>query len=67
MWKKGNYNLGKFDRIIVEYYDNCKFKESISWIQDKKDGPHELFYDNGQLKALGYFNQGRKEGAFEHY
>ena len=44
-----------------------KIKESISWIQDKKEGPYEEYYKNGQLKTLGYFTKGRKEGTFEYY
>ena len=33
----------------------------------KKEGPVEIYYENKQLKEVGYYVNNLKDGSFEYY
>jgi antitoxin component YwqK of YwqJK toxin-antitoxin module len=53
----------------ITYYDSAhtKIKEVIPIQYDKIDGDYYSFYDEGQLKAFGRYQQGEKVGRWIEY
>lgn len=53
----------------ITYYDSAhtKIKEVIPIQYDKVDGDYFSFYDEGQLKAFGRYQQGEKIGRWIEY
>ncbi len=55
----------KLNGVVYENYTQKKLKYNV--VDGKKNGPYELYYENGQLKRKANFKNDRYEGPFEQY
>jgi antitoxin component YwqK of YwqJK toxin-antitoxin module len=62
-----NYKNGKYDGLLLHYYENGQLKEKGNYKNGKKEGLFEHYYENGQLDWIKNYKNGKREGLFEHY
>jgi antitoxin component YwqK of YwqJK toxin-antitoxin module len=58
------YNKGKRNGEMLNYFNNGKLSEKLTWVNDKKSGPWEQYFSNGILKFSGKYRDGKLEGDF---
>jgi antitoxin component YwqK of YwqJK toxin-antitoxin module len=77
--KQGGYNHNSPEGIFIEYAEDgtitgtTTFRNGIKWKQGLIDpagleqGPWKEFYEGGQLKSEGSYNNGKKDGPWKYY
>ena len=58
-------NNQKYEGVVYENYVRPKLKYSVR--EGKKNGPYELYYENGNLKRKTSFKEDKYDGAYEEF
>jgi len=62
-------NLQSENEVSIKHFEGNNKKDQIedkgNYIDGKKDGLWEEYYDNGQLKAKGVYKEGKEDGIWE--
>ena len=58
-------NDAQYEGVVYENYVRPKLKYSVK--AGIKDGPYELYYENGQLKRKTTFSDDKYNGLYEEY
>jgi antitoxin component YwqK of YwqJK toxin-antitoxin module len=58
------YNKGKRNGVMLNYFNNGNLSEKLTWVNDRKNGPWEQYFDNAILKFRGSYKDGKLEGEF---
>ena len=63
LWKKGDY---KFDLKMDFGLQNLKMEIQL-WLESINDKENGLWHENGQLKDIGFFNNGKMNLKWKGY
>ena len=58
---KGKKNKGESCNKFHSFF----LRKEVNYIDGKKEGLWEEYYDNGQLKAKGVYKEGKEDGTWE--